>query len=1364
MAHGRSLLDRTFGAALFADISGFTPLTEALAAELGRRRGAEELTRQLNAVYNALTERVKQYGGSIISFSGDAITCWFDRDDGLQAIACAQAIQRVMREFAAVQTPGGKTVSLAIKVAITTGTVRRFVVGDPAIQLVDILAGATLDHMAAAEKHAEKGEIVIGPEALPQVEKYIQVAEWRLDEKSGQRYAVLDMLLIPITLSSPWPELPDDALTAEEIRPWLLPPVYERLRQGQGQFLAELRPAVTLFMRFAGLDYDQDAAAGEKLDAYIRWVQQVLARYEGYMLQITVGDKGSYLYAAYGAPIAHGDDTLRAVAAAMELRTPPPEFAYITNIQIGISQGRMRTGAYGGTVRRTYGVLGDEVNTSARLMGVAKAGQVLVSSHVATAVARHYDCRSLGAFQLKGKKEPMPVHEVVERRQPSMQRPSTLFTHSLVGREEDLAQLHAWIQPTLHGQGQVIRVEGVAGIGKSHLVAELGDQAIRDGFRLVVGTCQSTNQGTPYYPWQQIFRIYFGLHTEPATGDPGGQVNAQIAQVEAHLNSINPEWSLRLPLLGDVLGLPIPENNVTASFDPRLRQESLFSLAIDLLQRWTAERPLLMLIEDAQWLDEASAGLTLTLARATATLPLVLLVVHRPPLQANRPILPDLDTLPTAHALNLNELSLTGVAALVTHRLNGQPTPLTLELIQAQAQGNPFFVEELVDALREAGHLYLNVEDNTWRLADSIFNALRRANCLIKRDGEWSLDANISLSVADLGIPDSIHGIVLSRLDRLGEDEKLTLKVASVIGRTFGILLLNHSHPTHPTLMVLQQQINDIETRDFVRLEIPAPQLAYLFKHSTTHEVSYETLLFAQRRELHRVVAEWYEQNYDDGLHTLDSTLAPHYPLLAYHWRQAENWDKERLYARLSGEQAASRFANEEAVAYLTRALELTPKQELRERYALVLAREAVYHLSGQRNEQAQDLIQLQGLADTIGDEHIQAEVTLRFAAYYEAMSDFGSAQMIAQQAVYWAEQVADPRKKVEGLIAWGMALWRRGKVEAAMPHLSGALALARQEHNLPGEAMSLHHLGTAYYYTGGYDKARTHLEQALTIRREQGDLMGEAGSLNNLVGILYALSDYGQARQYCEQALAIYQAIGYRRNQATALYNLASILYNTLGDLQTARTYLEQSLAISRALGNKQGECDASMNLGLVLYDLGQMEKARKTITSALEIAQAIGDKVSEGYSLSYLGLVYEALQELEEAGTVYEKAMLIRRQLGQEALTVDDLAGLSRVRLGQGRLAEAREKLEQGLAWMEQNGVDGVEYPIRVYLTGVDVWLAVGETAVAHDLLLTAYDLLQARAVRIADKETREAYLYQVPLHRELQARIAQREETKT
>ena len=314
MARGQTLPDRTAGSALFADISGFTPLTEALVNELGPQRGAEELTGYLNLVYDTLIDELHHWGGSAIAFAGDAVTCWFDGDNGVRATACAIAMQESMYAFAAVQTPAGSEVELSMKAAVSVGQARRLLVGDPQSRVIDALAGATLERLAAAEHEANRGEVILAPCAIEALADQVEIREIR-EADDGRRFCVISSLLAapqPPQLPEPSPEDFDE----DEVCTWLLPSVYRRLNRGLGDFLAEIRPTVAVFMRFSGIDYDNDDAAGEKLDANIRAVQAIVDRYEGTLIDLNIGDKGSYWYAVFGALVSHENDPIRAIAAA----------------------------------------------------------------------------------------------------------------------------------------------------------------------------------------------------------------------------------------------------------------------------------------------------------------------------------------------------------------------------------------------------------------------------------------------------------------------------------------------------------------------------------------------------------------------------------------------------------------------------------------------------------------------------------------------------------------------------------------------------------------------------------------------------------------------------------------------------------------------------------------------------------------------------------------------------------------------------------------------------------------------------------------------------------------------------------------
>lgn len=418
LARGEELPAQSLGAILIADISGFTPLTEALAMDRGLQRGAEELTRRLNRIYAALIREVDAYGGSVITFTGDAITCWFPEAANVEhrsplsaasrALTCAAALQRAIVEVGVVATLGGPEVVLALKVAVVAGQARRMLVGDPAIQQLELLAGEIVDILAAGEHLARSGEILAHESAL-KAAGCAAVGAWRTDPATGARFAPVTVL--EPAPPAPWPAVAPGQLNDERLRPWLLASVYERVGSGRSVFLSELRPAAALFLAFGGVDHEGDPQAREHIHAFTCWVQGVLARYDAALLQLSLGEKGSYLYAVFGAPVAHENDALRAVRAALELRAPPRELEFITEVRIGVSYGQMRAGAYGGPTRRTYGVLGDKTNLAARLMQAAD--DILCDEAVYELARAWVAFVALPPLMVKGKARPVAVYRPV---------------------------------------------------------------------------------------------------------------------------------------------------------------------------------------------------------------------------------------------------------------------------------------------------------------------------------------------------------------------------------------------------------------------------------------------------------------------------------------------------------------------------------------------------------------------------------------------------------------------------------------------------------------------------------------------------------------------------------------------------------------------------------------------------------------------------------------------------------------------------------------------------------------------------------------------------------------------------------------
>jgi class 3 adenylate cyclase/tetratricopeptide (TPR) repeat protein len=1191
---GESLPDRTSGAALFADISGFTSLTETLTQELGPRRGIEELTRQVNSVYDALITEIETYNGSVISFAGDAITCWFDGDrTGQRAVTSALALQVAMSAFP----------KLGLKVAVTSGPARRFIVGDPTIQLLDALAGATVSRLATAEHIAARGEVLMDVSTANALAGIIAIKAWRTAE-NGERFAVVEQITAtstPIAVNTP------SSLEAVSIRSWVLPAIFQREQSGHGAFLTELRPATALFLRFTGIEYDDDQRAGEKLSAFIYCAQNILTRYEGVLLQLTIGDKGSYLYAGFGAPTAHEDDARRSVQAALDLLKIPHELQFLQSIQIGISSGMMRTGAYGGSTRRTYGALGDEVNVAARLMSAAGLGEILVSGQVQNEVAGLFSFGPGLFLPLKGKAELLPAFAVMGRyhkRAIRLEEPQ--YALPIIGRQAELALINEKLELALQGKGQVIGLTAEAGMGKSRLVAEVIRLARQRGFTGYGGACESSGTNTPYLVWKAIWQAFFAV-------DHTASLGQQIRLVESVIESRAPLRLSAIPVLSVLLDIPIEDNDFTRALEPKDRRNLLTTLLEDCLKSVVAEQPvegLLIVLEDLHWIDSLSNDLLETLARVSVNLPVCFVLAYRPPATVSlRDTTPQVESLSHFTRITINQLTNVEAGQLIRAKLaqlfsaqlthTGAPPQALVSELTARAEGNPFYIEELLNYLRDRG---INPYDE---------------------DGLRSLE-----------LPSSLHALILSRMDRLSDTQNVTIKTASIIGRLFNLTWLHGYYPALGDINRIKADLADLAQLDLTPLETPEPELTYLFKHIITHEVAYESLDYATRAHLHEQLAQFIE--------TLG--VDRHLDLLAFHYTHSTNTEKQREYLQKAGEAAQAAFANQAALDYFAHLLPL-----LKDPYArmeLHLKRGAVLELLGKWPEAETEY----GAALVIGNQVAQAASTARvqraLGTLFRMRGDYPSAQTWLEQARETFTSVDDQAGLALTLIEMGILLQRQGDYPGARQVLERALTLARALADQAVTAKTLNHLGIVAYNQGDNISARALCEQSLALKREMDDKRGIAASLNLLGIIAWSQADYPAARMFHEEGLALFREMGDKWGTSSSLNNLGLVFLDQ-GDIVTARALNEESLALFREMGDKWGITLGLINLGNLLIEQGDAT-AQARYAESLVLCKELGDKKNMVNGLSGLGAVAALRADMPRAIKLAAAAETLRLGIG--------------------------------------------------------------------------------------------------------------------
>jgi class 3 adenylate cyclase/tetratricopeptide (TPR) repeat protein len=1227
LARGESLPDRTSGTALFADISGFTALTEALRESLGSRRGGEELTKHLDDVYTALIVEIEKHGGSVIDFAGDAVMCWFDEALGSPsslAVTCAFAMQQAMQAFSSIASPNDKTAALSLKVAITTGPTRRFVVGDPTVHLIDALAGATISRTSTAEQLAQRGEVILDEATINVLGEALTIKEWREDHGADERFAVVTKFVgeastpkLPALLRMP---------AENELRPWLHQPVYARELAGQATFQAEFRPCVALFVRFGGIDFEAPDAQAQ-LDAFIRNAQSTVKRYEGTLLQVTVGDKGSYTYINFGVLNAHEDDAHRAVKAALELRNSTE-----LHLQMGITQGLMRVGAYGGATRKAFGALGDDVNLAARLMVTASDREILLSSHVYEAVRNHFTFEPRPPLPMKGKAEPLSVFAVTgERRQRAIRLQEPTYALPLVGRTQELQIITEKLDLAAQGRSQVVAVVAEAGLGKSRLVAEVIRSARRKGFVGYGGACQSDGIHTPYMAWKGICQAFFDV-------DPDLPLRKLLRNIEGEIEDRAPSRVKAIPLLNVVLGLQIPENEFTRRLEPKIRQSALHALLEDCLKSAAAGEPLLIVIEDVHWIDAQSHDLLEQVARALANYAVCFVLVYRPH-QMERLRAPRLEALPQFTRIDLHELTKgeaesairAKLAQLYPARSGALPIGL-VETLMGRSQGNPFFLEELLNYVRDRG------------LDPAELNRIE--------------------------LPDSLHTLILSRIDRLSDHEKTTLRAASIVGRRFRARWLTGYYPDLGSYHQVNAALDALVALDLLHLDSPDPELAYLFKHIVTHEVTYESLLFATRARLHEQLARYLER-VDESVDSI-----------AFHYGRSENREKQLEYLRKAGEAAQGNFANDAALAHYGALLPLL--EHAGERTQIHLRRGQVFELIGNYDDAETDYHSALELAKD--DLALQARAQFALAKLDRKRGNYTPALNWLVGAREARTALEDVVGLAEVLIETGTVLGRKGDYKQAREALDEGLALVRDVGDMLETALALNELGTVTYLQSSNTAARAFYEESLALRRVMGDKAGIAASLNSLGGVAAEQGDQATARALFEESLVVRREMGDKAGISASLNNLGNVA-RAQGDSAAARTLYEESLALSREMGDKWGTALSLVNLGLIVLADGDHYATRAFWQESLAIRREIGDKRGSAASLINLGNLALIQGNTATARASFDESLALCEEIDEKLIMAGALLALGMVDLAEDSPA-AREHILRSLRLRRETG----------------------------------------------------------------------------
>jgi tetratricopeptide (TPR) repeat protein len=724
--------------------------------------------------------------------------------------------------------------------------------------------------------------------------------------------------------------------------------------------------------------------------------------------------------------------------------------------------------------------------------------------------------------------------------------------------------------------------------------------AAAEGFSCYSGECQSYGTNSAYLVWQPIWRAYFGLQA-------GAPVAEQIAQARRALAAIDPSLLPRLPLLGSVLDLPIPENELTAGLDQQLRKSSCEALLVDCLKargRGAGAPGLLLVLEDAHWLDPLSHDLLEALSQAIPGLPVLIVLAYRPP-ELARLQRPRVMVLPHATSISLGELSAAETEQLIDYKLrqhgllaDGTLPPRDLvQRLAAHGEGNPFYVEELLNFLLAQG-----------------------------------LDLAKPASWAEVALPASLHSLILSRLDQLGERQRTMLRVASIIGRIFRVAWLCGYYPSVGTPERVTAEMETLCRLELTLREFCETTSSYLFKHVITQVVTYESLAYATRATLHEQFARFLEREAETG---------PPLDLLAYHYTRSANLQKQREYLRRAGDAAEASYANEAALEYYEQLLPLiaAPAEQIAVLVKLVTVLERV----GRWEQATARAQQAHALAQALGDRQVEARCALALGTVASARGEHTAARRWLNHAIV----DGDLAVQIAARITLGLVATDQGAFGEAMAHLREALRLnaargdglqssrilsklswiafmqgefvemreladaaVKEAHwvgSISAEAEALRRLGMADVSRHAYAPAREATAKALELYRSMGDREGIAATLHNMGQIYRVQHDYPQAIRYCDEGLALFRELGGWRHLAMCLYTRGLIAY-LQGELEGAAQLLGEGLEMAHTTGTRWVIAACQQALALVALATGHPEEAQRHCRRALEEATAIG------------------------------------------------------------------------------------------------------------------------------------------------------------
>lgn len=1249
-----TFIEPTDGTLVFADVSGFTPLSEGLAAT--GREGSERLTAVLNDFFGRMLSIASDWGGSNQKFGGDAMLLLFvGPDHARRAVESALAMQAETKRFPAIKV-GSRRLKLAMSLGVHSGRFWAAGVGAPGIRMQHLLLGRDCARVADAEAAASAGQVVVSESCRELLADGVVTTE--LEDVAGMYLVGRRRTSAERRPRSSQRPAPND----EAVLAYLPPPLAaafgddEQARELQD----EHRRVVVLFISVVGLneilESDGDTEALRQAQAYVETLARLTQKHGGFISGNDIDNKGIKLIVLFGAPVAKEDDAASALRLAVELLAEIEKLGLDIRHRIGINAGFVFAGDVGSDLRRDYTVIGDAVNLAARLMGAADTGGVVVADWVASEAGDGFDLRDSRAIRVKGKSMPIDVHTLVgvgeARPDASVAMASS---PDVIGRDRERRTARRASAKAAAGSPRLLVVHGEAGVGGSALVVELLHELAQSGWMAYRGRAQQHLQETPFGPVAALFARLLGLE---GVTDPAERSGAVLRAVSSLVPQMEPSASL----LNGLVGVELPESDVVRSLEPGERSDRLIDLLVRLVDAFADEESLVLTVEGLHFADRATIRFLEQGSRTWRTGRLMAVITYRDDLAP--------EFAPARGRtvdLALQPLDRAGSDALVRHLLGGQDVAESLLAgVYERARGNGLVTSELVRSLG----------------ASEIFDDSAE---LQPRDVDALLGA--------LDVPDRLQRLVMARVDRLAPGARWVLTRAAVVGSSFAVSAveaLRLSEARQVSVPAGLQQLIEVGLID------PSPDTSaatYGFRHEVIREVAYGSVLFRVRRNLHGDLARHLEAEHTDDLDRASATIGGHY-------RGAGIYETAGSYAVRAGDWALGSYAVEDAESSFSAALEDFRQAPGRLNWERSLVSERIgdcCSLGGRpidalarykqalRSWKRSDLARRPLIdADRVDGRFVgerEAELCRKIAREQQWADRY-------ERALEWidrAERASGGGKRARTVASSSLrcgTLFRLGRYPAAAAEGERALRLALADDDPRDVAYARTLLANVYFEQGRLQDAIDQRTQAVELYEATGDLRGvmvghgNLGAAHQLVGALEdALFHYERAADVAEQL---------SNSQARALID------NNIGEVLLLQGRLDEAAErFGSTVQIHDATAGAPVWAGLALVNLSRVALRRGDLESSHELLDR-GTRLLR--SASARGLLLEATHQrvslhiaagdLDLASRANRQFASDSRRLGMQLFEARSALLAGRIALLQGdessTIAELRRAIE--------------------------------------------------------------------------------------